>query len=269
MKIRNLFITLFAAFLLASTVMSQDIPARPNPPRLVNDLAGVMSASQVQYLESKLRHFHDTTSNQIVVLTVKSLNGYDKADFAFRVGEQWGVGQKKFDNGIVLLVKPRYSDRDRGQAYIAVGYGLEPAIPDAIARRIVDNEMIPYFRSNNYFKGIDKAVNVLMELAAGEITAEGYNKASQGSPLTAILPFIVIVIIMLIIRSGRGGGRYSMGRGGSSFLTGMFLGSMMGGGSRGGYSGGSGFGGGSFGGGGGFGGFGGGSFGGGGAGGSW
>ncbi len=263
MKIKNTVLTLFAIILLLPGIFAQDIPARPKPPRLVNDLAGILSASQEQYLESRLRNFHDTTSNQIVVLTVKSLNGYDKSDFAYRVGESWGVGQKKFNNCIVILIKPKYSKRDRGQAFIAVGYGLEPVIPDAIARRVVDNEMIPYFKQNNYFKGIDRATNILMKLASGEISAKGYNKATEGSPLTAILPFLIFIIIFILIRfSGRN--KYSMGgRGGSSFLTGMFLGSMMGG------RGGSGFGGGSSFGGGGFGGFGGGSFGGGGAGGSW
>ncbi len=266
---KKVLLSLLAVILLAAYTSAQDIPARPNPPRLVNDLAGVMSASQVQYLESKLRHFHDTTSNQIVVLTVKSLNGYDKADFAYRVGEQWGVGQKKFDNGIVVLVKPRYNDRDRGQAYVAVGYGLEPAIPDAITRRIVDNEMIPYFKQNNYFKGIDKATTVLMELAAGEISAEGYNKATEGSPWTAVLPFVIFIIIFFLIRASNAK-NYSMHHSGTSFWTAIMLGSMMGGRGGSSFGGGSGFGGGgSFGGGGGFGGFGGGSFGGGGAGGSW
>ncbi len=262
---KRIIISIITFTLITATLVAQDIPNRPNPPRLVNDMADVLSATQEQYLESKLRHFHDTTSNQIVVLTVKSLNGYDKADFAYRVGEKWGVGQKKFDNGVVILVKPKYGANDRGQAYVAVGYGLEPAIPDAIARRIVDNEMIPQFKNNNYFKGIDNATNILMQLAAGEITAEGYNKATQGSPWVTLLPIIIFFLIFFLMRASRAKS-YSMYHSGTSFWTAMMLGSMMGGG-----RGGSGFGGGSsFGGGGSsFGGFGGGSFGGGGAGGSW
>jgi uncharacterized protein len=269
MNIKRVLIAFALLIVSSSITFAQDIPDKPNPPRLVNDIAGVMSASQVQYLENKLRHFHDTTSNQIVVLTVKSLNGYDKADFTYRVGEKWKVGQKKFDNGIVLLVKPRYSDRDRGQAYIAVGYGLEPAIPDAITRRIVDNEMIPYFKNNDYFGGIDNATDVLMQLAAGEISAEGYNKATEGSPIATFLPIIIFILIFILMRASRAKS-YSMNNRGTSFWTALWLGSMMGGGSRGsGFGGGSSFGGGGFGGGSSFGGFGGGSFGGGGAGGSW
>jgi len=269
MKIKNLIFALLISFISASYAGAQEIPNRPNPPRLVNDLANILSPTQKQYLEAKLRHFNDTTSNQIVVLTVKSLNGYDKGDFAYRVGTKWGVGQKKFDNGIVLLVKPRYSNSNRGQAYISVGYGLEPAIPDAIARRIVDNEMIPYFKNNDYFKGINTATTILMKMASGEISAKGYNKATKGSPFTSLLPIIIIIIVLLLIRTNRGN-RYSVGRGGTSFWTAMMLGSLLGG-RGGGFGGGSGgFGGDSgFGGGGGFGGFGGGGFGGGGAGGSW
>jgi uncharacterized protein len=248
--------------ILSITTFAQDIPPRPQPPRLVNDFADVLSPSQEQYLEKKLVKFNDTTSNQIVILTVKSLNGYDKADFAFRVGEKWGVGQKKFDNGVVILVKPKYGDRDRGQAFIAVGYGLEPVIPDVVARRIVDNEMIPYFKNNNYFKGLDKATNIIMELAAGEISEKAYMKKIEHSNWTALVPFIVFIIIFFLIRSKRAAS-YSMHHSGTSFWTAMMLGSMFSGGRGSGFGGGSDFGSG------GFGGFGGGSFGGGGAGGSW
>ncbi|MCK5784664.1 MAG: TPM domain-containing protein, partial [Desulfobacterales bacterium] len=153
-------------------------------------------------------------------------------------------------------------------AFIAVGYGLEPAIPDAIAKRIVDNEMIPHFKSGNYYQGIDRATTVLMKFAAGEISAEGYKKKTETSGIFAFLPFIIIIIIILMIRGSRGRSQ-TIGHSNTSFWSALMLGSMMGNsshsGSWGGFSGGSS----GFGGGGGFGGFGGGSFGGGGAGGSW
>jgi len=256
-------LAVFVLFFITFSVKSQDIPPRPQPPRLVNDLADILTPSQEQYLEQKLRKFNDTTSNQIVVLTVKSLNGYDRADFAYQVGEKWGVGQKKFDNGVVILVKPKYSERDRGQAYIAVGYGLEPVIPDVVAKRIIDNEMIPYFKQNNYFKGIDNAVNIIMQLAAGEISEKTYLEKTEEPWFVALLPFIIFFIIFILIRISNARS-YTMHDKGISFWTAFLLGNMMGGGG----SGSSGFGGGGFGGGG-FGGFGGGSFGGGGAGGSW
>ncbi len=264
---RKLSLLLLFAFV---TVMVQaQIPARPSPPRLVNDFAGILSGKQANQLEHKLVAFNDSTSNQITVVIVKSLKGNDKAMFAYEIGEKWKVGRKKFDNGVVVLVKPKYGDRDRGEVYIAVGYGLEPAIPDATTKRIVDNEMIPDFKRGDYYGGIDNAVDVLMKLAAGEINSDEYNKQVGGNSIFAVIPFIIIILVFILIRIS-GSRSHSIGtRGSGSFWTALWLGSAMSNSSRSGSwnsfsGGGSGFGGG-----GGFGGFGGGSFGGGGAGGSW
>lgn len=260
-----------AFVLLLTNVFGQSVPNRPTPPRLVNDFANIFTKQEVNALEKKLVRFNDTTSNQITIITVKSLGDYTPSMFAYEVGEKWKVGQKGFDNGIVLLIKPKMSAKDRGKAYIAVGYGLEPVIPDAIAKRIVDNEMIPYFKQNQYYQGVNNATNVLMQFAAGEINAKNYGAKKNNSALLSLLPFIIIFIVILLMKNTGGrshgiGGRSSN----SSLWTALLLGSMMNNsshsGSWGGFSGGSsGFGGG----GGGFGGFGGGSFGGGGAGGSW
>ena len=119
-------ILLFLALLLSFSwnAKSQDIPARPDPPRLVNDFAGVLNGDELQALERKLVAFNDSTSTQIVVVLVKSLNGYDKNDFAQRIGETWGVGQKGKNNGAVVVVKPKYPN-EKGEACIQTGYGLE------------------------------------------------------------------------------------------------------------------------------------------------
>lgn len=265
-KITRLFLPI--AMILFSLAIMAQIPSRPTPPRLVNDLAGILSKAQINNLEAKLVRFNDTTSNQITVVIVKSLNGQDKAMFAYEIGEKWNVGQKKFDNGIVVLVKPKYNARDKGQAFIAVGYGLEPAIPDAIAKRIVENEMIPEFERGNYYYGINNTTDVLMQLAAGEINADDYNRSSNAKGIFAILPFLIIILVIFIMRiSNRS--RSIGARGSGSLWTALLLGSVLGNSSHSGswdsFSGGSS----GFGGGGGFGGFGGGSFGGGGAGGSW
>ena len=265
------FLTPLLLILALSVIRAQDIPPRPQPPRLVNDFADILSPQQEQALENKLVRFNDTTSNQITIVTVNSLGDYDPAMFAYEIGDKWKVGQKKFDNGVVVLVKPKHGNSDRGKAYIAVGYGLEPAIPDAIAKRIVENEMIPEFREGNYYEGLNKATNVLMQLASGEISAKGYGKKTGSGGTYTLVPFLVIFIVIILMKifGNRSSGMSSKGgRGSGGLWTGLFLGSMMGSshsGSWGGFSGG----GSGFGGGGGFGGFGGGSFGGGGAGGSW
>lgn len=263
-------IILIVALFIGLCAFAQDIPQRPQPERLVNDLAGVLSADEVNQLERELDDFSNRTSTQIAVVTVPDLNGYDPSDFAVRLGESWGVGQKGKNNGIVVLFKPKTAE-SRGQVFVAVGYGLEGIIPDAVANRdIVDNEMIPRFKQGDVYGGLHNGVKVIMGLASQEFTAQAYHEkvtsnSGGGSAIGIILFFGLIAFILSLMKRRRG--YYT---GGSSLPFWLLMGTMMNSGSRhgswGNFSGGSG----SFGGGGGgFGGFGGGSFGGGGAGGSW
>ncbi len=266
MKSGNSFKTLllFAILLLQSgLIFAQGIPARPDPPRLVNDFANILSPDQLQSLESKLVAFNDSTSVQIAIVIVPTLDGYEKADYAQQLGQKWGVGGSKFNNGFVVLIKPK-SGSENGEAFIATGYGVEQFVPDATSYDIVNNEMIPRFKQNDYYGGIDAATNVIMSLVKGEFKAEAYSKKKKGSPV-GIIVIIIIVIIFLISRNNKNGGRTINHSGSAGMLLFPWL---MGGGGGGGFGGGGGggFGGG---GGGGFGGFGGGGFGGGGAGGSW
>ena len=238
------------------------IPERPEPPRLVNDFAGVLADNEVKSLESELVQFARQTSTQIVVVTVKDLDGYDPSDFAFRLGEDWGVGQKGKDNGIVVLLKPKTGNR-QGRIFIATGYGLEGILPDAIVNGdIIDTEMIPYFKEKNYYMGLKGGLEVIMKITRGEYTAEYYQEnysARGGGFFPGLLFFLFIFIILPVIR-GRRRRFYSPGK---SLPFWIALGMMSGGHSQrnsfNNFSSGSG----------GFGGFGGGSFGGGGAGGSW
>ena len=115
------------------------VPSRPSPARLVNDLAGLFTDVQEAEMERMLVAFDDSTSNQITVVTVKDLEGYEASEYATRIGLDWGVGSEKFDNGVVILVKPKTSSS--GEVFIAVGYGLEGAVPDAYAKRIIENVM--------------------------------------------------------------------------------------------------------------------------------
>jgi uncharacterized protein len=261
----TLVLSLFALF-LSTNLFAQDIPERPNPPRLVNDFAGVLKPEEVNALEQKLVAFADSTTTQIAVVIVPSLNGYDKADFTDRLGEKWGVGTKK-NNGVIVLVKPK-TGQERGEARISIGYGLEGIIPDAIANRIVDNELIPAFRENDYYKGIDAGTNVLIKLANKEFTASEYAKKGGESMWVGLIPLVIILVVIFLMRGSSR--RNTMGGSSLPFWATLFMLNSMGGRSHGSWndfnSGGGMFGGG---GGSGFGGFGGGSFGGGGAGGSW
>ena len=156
-----------------------DFPSPPQPLRLVNDFAGILPQQKVMMLNEKLAEFARETSTQITVVTVNDLHGYDKADYAVRLAEKWGIGQKGKDNGILILVKPKTSE-STGKVFIAVGYGLEGVVPDVVAKEtIVENEMIPWFKKGDYFIGIDRATNVLMGLTKKEFTAEQYIQATR------------------------------------------------------------------------------------------
>ena len=270
---KQLFLAIFLSIFVFSGY-SQEIPERPNPPRLVNDLANVLSDQEEQQLESELVQFDQSTTTQITIVTVPSLNDTEVSDFAFKLGEKWGVGRKDKNNGIVIIFKPK-SGTEKGAIFVAVGYGLEPVIPDAIANRdVVDREMIPRFKGNDIYGGLLAGIRVLEGLASKEFTAQEYVQKGRGNSGEKhskggggfFVVIMIIIILVSIFRGGRGG-HYNSGGSLPFWLAMGLLSGNRGGGSFGGFSGGSGgFGGG---GGGGFGGFGGGSFGGGGAGGSW
>lgn len=273
MNMKKLILLLSVIVLAGSLYASDaDIPKRPDPPTLVTDFAGVFSSNEKAQLENKLVDFFANTSTQIAVVTLNDLNGFDISDLAFRIGESWGIGNAKFNNGILVLLKPKTSE-GKGDVFIAVGYGLEGVVPDAIANQIVEKEMIPRFKAGDMYGGIENATNVLIDLTKGEYTYKQYAKKAKGG-FSPFLIFIILFVVLPMIFGGRRRGMYSAGTRNSSlpFWIGMGLLSGMGNrhsGMFGDFNGGSGtFGGGgnSFGG---FGGFGGGGFGGGGAGGSW
>ena len=247
------------------------IPQKPVPQRLVNDYAGLFSTMQKYALEAALVEFDDSKSNQIAVITVPDLEGMAPSDYATRIGLDWKVGSSDFNNGIVVLVKPK-TDDSKGEVAISVGYGLEGAIPDVYCKRIIDNEMIPAFRENDYYTGVKNACEVLMKLASGEISEPREKDAEDAFEFIGGIITVVIFIVIILFIFGRGNGNNSGGNGhrrqkdGPSVADAILLGSLLNGGKSGGFGKGP-FGGGSSGGG--FGGFGGGSFGGGGASGSW
>lgn len=257
-------------FLFISTICvnAQNLPQRPVPPRLVNDFAHVLSSEQNQILESRLVALDDSTSNQIAIVTIPSLDGYDIDVYANKLYRSWGIGTKKNNNGILILVA--VNDH---KMRIEVGYGLEGAIPDITAKNIIETDLAPNFRAGNYYRGFDEAITSLGQAAAGEYKEQRVRKGDEDGGGGSILTFFIILIIVFLILGGRGGGGGGRGGGmmsrrGSGWLTPFILGNLMGGGfrgGRGGFEGGGGFGGG----GGGFGGFGGGSSGGGGASGGW
>ena len=251
---KSIFLSGFFFLMINLIGIGQELPAKPSPFRLYNNLSkempGFISSMEANQLERRLRAFDDSTGNQIVVIIVDDFLGYEDWEYATEIGQKWGVGQEDKDNGIVFLIKPTGGQGER-KTFISIGQGLEGAIPDALTGQIVDYEAIPYFKEGRFYDGINQAVTVLMDLANGEYGAEEYAQNAGGG--NGGLWFAGIFLIFWLIayfyarKNGHTGGR---GGSGGTFYGGGFSS----------YSGGSSSSGGSFGGG---------SFGGGGAGGSW
>ncbi len=261
-RLRLFGLALFFLFAgsLYSYAQDKTYPDKPNPPRLVNDYAHMLNAGQADQLERKLENFAKTTSTQITIVTIKSLGDHDVEEYSVEVFNRWGLGQNGKNNGVLLL-----ASLDDHKAWISVGKGLEGVLTDAKSGLIFRNELVPPFKAGDYYTGLSDASDAIIAVTKGEYTSDGLQKnGSHHVPFTAIIILIIVIFFIIkMIGGGGGGGNYMSGGGLGNFATGMFLGSMLGGG-RGGDGGG--FGGGGDGG---FGGFGGGSTGGGGAGGSW
>jgi len=262
-------ILIFLFSISASAQVEKIIPEKPNPPKLVNDLTGnFLTHEQAVELEKKLAAYDESTSNQITIVIVDDLKGYSAGDYAIALGRKWGVGNKNFDNGVVVLVSTGGGEGNR-DVFIAPGYGLEGAVTDLIADAIIDHELVPNFKAGNYYRGLDEATDAIIRAAEGRYKApEGYGKKKgKGIGMGAIIFFLIMIFIFFSgMGGGRGGGMVSR-RGYGDIGAGWIIGSLLGGAGRGGSGGG--WSGGGGGGGGGFGGFGGGGFGGGGAGGNW
>ena len=265
-NVKRRLLTACLVLCFTTLAVTAQVPARPDPPRLVNDFAGILG--DCQWLEDSLERIAMETSNQICVVTMNDFGGYDKAWMAYSIGEQWGVGKSDKDNGVVILIKPKTAE-GKGEAFIAPGYGLEGAITDATSTRIVNNEMIPHFKEEDYLGGVWAGAQVVRDLATGEYNEKDYAQLSDdGDALIALIMFILIFAFLMYLahkmNQGNNGNRNNgdtgtwggpiiftsgndWGRGGSSWSGG---GSWGGGGGS-------------------WGGFGGGSFGGGGGGGSW
>lgn len=264
----SLFSKLLVCFFVTQIGFAQfTIPEKPAFQTSVYDYANVLSASEKAQLEEKLIHYADSTTTQIVVITIESLKGEDIGILTPKWGHEWGIGgTAKDDNGVLILLA-----KAERKIWISPGYGLEDRLTAGIGGEITRNIIIPEFKAGSYYKGLDKGTDALFEVFSGKYKGER-KKETKGTNFP-ILPFIIIIVIILILISknkGGGGGGNSGNRGGRgpSLLDVIIL-SSLGRGGHGGFGGGS-SGGGFGGGGGGFGGgFGGGGFSGGGSGGNW
>jgi uncharacterized protein len=236
-----------------------DIPEKPEFQTSVYDYAKVLSADEKAQLEEKLIRYSDSTSTQIVVITIESLKGEDIGILTPKWGQKWGIGgTAKNDNGVIILLA-----KAERKIWISAGYGLEDRLTAGIGGEITRNIIIPEFKAGSYYRGLDKGTDALFDVFKGKYKGERKQTKEKKFPVLPII-IIVVIILMLISRNKNSGGNSGNSSGGPSLLDVIILSSLAGGrGSSGGFGGGS-SGGGGFGGG-----FGGGGFSGGGSGGDW
>ncbi len=223
----------------SSIALAQKFPAQPEG--FVNDYAHLLSPGEVQALDQKLSNYRDTTSNEVAIITVNSLQGYPIDQFSLKVLDTWKIGQHNKRNGVLIFVAPK-----ERKMRIEVGYGLEGVLPDILAGQVINEIMKPAFRKGDYYQGLNQATTAIMKIVAG--TYKANQKKSKNGPGMAfpILLIIAVVLYFLIIRKdgprsrGPGGRRYrrTYGSNGIIFLPGGWGGGFGGGGGSGGFGGG-------------------------------
>lgn len=226
---------LFISIVFAQLVFAQ--PEFPVLKKYANDFTGTLNYTQINKISSALKAFDDSTSNQIVFLMVKSINGYPLEMYTYETAKKNKIGTKGNDNGVLFFVA-----KDDRKMRMEVGYGLEGALPDALASSILRNEVRPYFRRNNYYQGVVAGLNAIIAATKGEYKIK--KKRQNNLNIVPLFWIIFLIIIFIRMKYGRKGGRRGM------IYFGGGLGGGFGGGSSGGFSGGFSGGGGSFGGGG-------------------
>lgn len=241
-----------APFSIAEAQELDFLPERPV--NMVSDFADMLSSQEEARLNQKLNNYRDTTTNVLAIATIESLRGVSIEEAATELFSSWRMWEGERYNGVLLLI----SESDR-RIRIEVGYGLEGAIPDVMANRIINDILQPNFRNGEVYQGLDRATDAMMQLASGEFegTPDYLSDRGEGGgvPLDVII-IILVIIIFIITKGGRGGGRRRRTLGPVDVLLwGMFMGgsnrnsggggfgsSSSGGGGFGGFSGGGGFG---------------------------
>lgn len=238
---RYLKIILLFAFIFSSfSVVGQNFPKKPSG--YINDYAGVLSSNDVRVLNKKLQTYRDSTSNVIAVAFVKSLEGYAIEEYATTMFNTWKMWEGDRYNGVLLLI----SLNDRKMRF-EVGYGLEGALTDGLAGTIIRDILQPYFRQQQFARGIDEATTAIMKIVAGEYQPVARRNQSSNDVFDFYVLVFVITVIIILTKFNHGGGRrYGSRRSGAIFIGGFPGGSGrsggFGGGGFGGFSGGGGFG---------------------------
>lgn len=247
------FLCLFSLVILLCGCETEEKKLQPTENFYVNDFANIIDADDESLMLSKAVALNEATTSQVVVVTINSLNGAEASDYALNLGRDWGVGDKEKNNGIVILLS-----LEEREIYIAVGYGLEGALPDSKTGRIIDRYGLSYLKSDNFSDGLLSINNAIINevyIEYGIEPEEGYVPIDslgniavyENEPVKVTVSWIILIIILIIfftITRGRGGPFFFLGfpgyfgggyrSGGFSGRSGGFGGFSGGGGSFGG-----------------------------------
>ncbi len=201
--------------------------AEPEFPRLtgrVVDEAGLLSVPVRDRISGWLEQFERASKRQVVVVTVKSLQGYPIEDYGYRLGRAWGIGEKDKNTGAILLVAP-----GERAVRIEVGYGLEGELTDAISRAIIEKDILPAFRDGNYEQGIVNGTAAILKVLGWDGDLPGANIHAQGSGQDLPpIPLLILIMLFIIFRFGLG--RFAGGRPGRGVWGARSRGGFSGGG---------------------------------------
>ena len=184
---------IFLGIFMATAVSAVTFPDSPKPFRYVNDYTKTLSAKELGALEAKLAAYGKETSSQIAVVIVPTTGEYEISQYTFELGDKWGIGRKKLNNGVLLLIA-----KDDRKLFIAVGQGLQGVLTDALASQIIRNQIRPYFRNEQYAQGIDNGLNYIIAATKGEYAAQQVEETDLGD----YVPFIILALFILVVVIG-------------------------------------------------------------------
>jgi uncharacterized protein len=181
--------------LLLTLSFGQNLPEKPSPPRLVNDFSNLMTPQEQELLEKELVRYSDSTTTQITVITLPTLDGYEIEPYGVELFRKWGIGTKK-NNGILVLVS---TDPTRRRANITTGYGMEGVLPDMICKRIIDYQLVPNFKKKAYYDGLLATVKKISQHANGEYVNESFGQKDNGMTDSEVVLMILFIILFIAL----------------------------------------------------------------------
>ncbi|MEY4934743.1 MAG: hypothetical protein RIS64_1102 [Bacteroidota bacterium] len=181
--------------LLLTLSFGQNLPEKPSPPRLVNDFSNLMTPQEQELLEKELVRYSDSTTTQITVITLPTLDGYEIEPYGVELFRKWGIGTKK-NNGILVLVS---TDPTRRRANITTGYGMEGVLPDMICKRIIDYQLVPNFKKKAYYDGLLATVKKISQHANGEYVNESFGQKDNGMTDGEVVLMILFIILFIAL----------------------------------------------------------------------